>query len=111
MRRPKFLSELRVVLWPRVFVTHQNRDRGAQCFALKDTGENLAPVFFFPLGCNLALARPTAIQFTLDLGLGQFDVRRAPVDHNANAAAVRFAKSGDAKELAESVAHCVPILI
>jgi hypothetical protein len=47
----------------------------------------------------------------LDLGLGHFNVRRAPVDHNANAATVRFAKSGDAKELAESVAHCVPILI
>jgi hypothetical protein len=80
-------------------------------FCLKNTGENLALIFFFPLGCDLALARPTAVQFTLDFRCGQFDIRRATVDDHAHAAAVRFAESRDAKELAEGVAHSVAILI
>jgi hypothetical protein len=46
----------------------------------------------------------------LDLCVGQFDVRRAAVDHHAYAAPVRFAKSGDTKELAEGTTHCVKML-
>jgi hypothetical protein len=46
----------------------------------------------------------------LDLCVGQFDVRRATVDHHTHAAAVRFAESGNAKELAEGVAHCMKML-
>ena len=34
------------------------------------------------------------------------DLRRATIDHHADAAAVRFTKSRDAKKLAECVAHC-----
>jgi hypothetical protein len=47
----------------------------------------------------------------LDFRPGQFDVRRATIDDHAHAAAVRFAESRNAKELAEGVAHCVAILI
>src|SRR4029434_3306899 len=65
----------------------------------------------FPLRCDPTLTRTAAIQLLLDLCVGQFDVRRATADHHAYAAPVRFAKSGDAKELAEGTAHCVAILI
>jgi len=68
-------------------------------------------IFYFPLRGYLTLARTSAVQLALDLGFGQLNVRRATVDHHADAPTVRFAKSRNAKELAEGVAHCVAILI
>ncbi len=51
------------------------------------------------------LTRTAAVQLPLDTCLRQFNIRRATVDDHAHAAPVRFAKSGDAKELAKGVTH------
>jgi hypothetical protein len=51
------------------------------------------------------LARATAIQFSLNFRLGNFDAWRATIDHHADAAAMGLAKCGDAKQLTEYVAH------
>src|SRR5215475_4331875 len=111
MRGSKFLRNLDVIFWTRIFVAHQNRDGRAQCFALKDAGENFALILFFPLRCDPTLTRTSAVQLILNFGRRQLEIWRASVDYNAHPAAMRFAKSGRAKELAEAVSHCVPILI
>jgi hypothetical protein len=51
------------------------------------------------------LAGASPVQIRLDIGLAQFDSRRAAVDDHAYAAPVGFAPGGDAKEMPERVAH------
>jgi len=51
------------------------------------------------------LTRTTAIQLSLNVDFRDVDLRRTTIDDYADAAAMRFTKRGDAKELAECVGH------
>jgi hypothetical protein len=51
------------------------------------------------------LTRTATIQLALNIRLGDVDLRRTTVDHDADAAAMRLAERSNAKKLAESVAH------
>jgi len=104
--RPEFAGDLSVIFGPSVFVAHHHRQGSAERFPFKNARQNLASVFLFPLRREFALTRTTAIQFSLNVRFGNVDPRRAAVDHHADTAAMRFAKSGHAKELAEGVRHC-----
>jgi len=45
-----------------------------------------------------------AVQFELNVGLGEQQARRAAVDHTANCGAVRFAEGGHSEKRTERVA-------
>jgi hypothetical protein len=51
------------------------------------------------------LSGATPIQFALNIRLGDVDLRRTTIDHDADAAAMRLAERRNAKKLAEGVAH------
>src|SRR5262249_41236986 len=89
----------------RVLVAHENRDRRAERFAFEHTRENFAAVFLFALGGDFALTRTTTVQLKLDVLLANVDLGRTAIDDNADPTAVRFAKRGDSKKLAECIAH------
>ena len=105
MGGPKFACDLGVIFRAGVFVPNCNRDRSAEGSPFENTGQNLAPVFFFSLRGEFALTRATAIQLSLNIRFRNVDARRAAVDHNADDAAMRLTKGGDAKKLAECIAH------
>ena len=90
----------------RIFVADQDSNGSAESFAFKDAGKNLTAILLFTLGCDLALAGTTTIQFALNVGFADVDPGRTAIDHRADPATVRFAKRSHAKELAESVSHC-----
>src|SRR5205823_9423645 len=107
VRWPKFFRDLCVVLRPRVFVAYEDRDWSAESFSVENSGENFAAVLLLPLCCDIALTRPAALQLPLNLRFAEINFRRAAINHDADAAAVRFAKSRDTKKLSKRVAHCV----
>src|SRR5437899_182211 len=71
-------------------------------FAAAASGQR---TIFFSTRGEFALTRATAIQLSLNIRFRNVDARRAAVDHNADAAAMRLTKGGDAKKLAECIAH------
>ena len=71
----------------------------------KDSGENFTSVRFLPLSGDFALSRAAPVELDLNIASVTSILRRAAVDDDTDAAAVGFAESGDAKELAEGVAH------
>ena len=105
VRRPEFFCDLGVILRPRVFIANKNANRRAECLALEHARKNFATIFLLPLGGDFALTGPASIELALNVGFGDVDLGRTTIDHNADAAAVRFAERRDAKELSESVAH------
>jgi hypothetical protein len=54
---------------------------------------------------DLILTWATAVQLSLNLRVGDVDLRWATVNYDANAATVRLAKRRNAKKLAKGVAH------
>ena len=105
MRRPEFFCDLGVILRPGIFIANQNSDRRAERFAFEDSRKNFATIFLLTLGGDFTLPGTSPIQLALNVGFGDVDLGRTTIDHNADAAAVRFAERRDAKELSESVAH------
>jgi hypothetical protein len=105
MRRSKFARDFPVIFGSRIFVSNKNCDRRPECSAFKNAGQNLASVFLFALGRQFALTGATAIQLSLNFRFGNFDAWRATIDHYADAAAMRLAKCGNAKQLAKRVGH------
>ncbi len=77
---------------PRVLVAHQDRDRRAERVALEDAREDLGAIGFVARRRQAALARATPIEVALDLRERDREPRRAAVDDDADAAAVRLAE-------------------
>src|SRR4029077_4554883 len=105
MRWPKRLGDRWVIFRACVFVANQHCDRRPKRFSLKNAGKNFATIFFFPLRCDSTLTRATAIELALNLCFRDVDLRRTTIDHDANAAAVRFPERRDPKKLTERVTH------
>jgi hypothetical protein len=105
MRWSKFARDFPVIVGSSIFVPNKNCDRRPECSAFKNAGQKFAPVFLFALGRQFALTWATTIQISLNFRFGNFDARRATIDHHANAAAMGLAKCGDAKQLAKRVGH------
>src|SRR5262249_24013686 len=63
------------------------------------------PVCLFALSCRFAWTRATTIELPLNFGFGNFDPRRATINHHADAAAMGLAECGDAEQLAKCVGH------
>src|SRR5688572_26238219 len=105
MRRAVGRFHLRVSVGACVLVQHQDGNRRAQRAALEYAGENLAAVSFVARSDDPALTGPTAIKLALDVFFAQLNSRRAAIDDNTDATAMRFAPGGNAKELAEAAAH------
>jgi hypothetical protein len=72
---------------------------------LKNPGKNLTSIGFIACRYERALTWTAPIQLRLNLGLGDFNLRRAAIDHYPNATTVRFTPGRDAKKFAEAVAH------
>ena len=106
MRWTKGCSQRQIIFRMRIFVADQDSNGSAESFAFKDAGKNLTAILLFTLGCDLALAGTTPIQLALNVGLADVDLGWTAIDHYADPTTVRFAKRGNAKELAESVSHC-----
>lgn len=51
------------------------------------------------------LAGTAAVEFDLEIGFGERNEGRAPVDHDPDSSAVRFAEGGDAEESSEGAGH------
>jgi hypothetical protein len=79
---------LRIIFGLRVFVSDQDRDRRAERFACKHAGKNFATIFFSPLRRDFTLTWATAVQLSLNLSVGDVDLRRATVDYDTDAATV-----------------------
>ena len=62
-------------------------------------------VGFVALRHQAALAGTAAIQFALNIGLGDLHARRTTIDHHPDTAPVGFAPGRDPEKLAETVAH------
>jgi hypothetical protein len=94
-----------ISLRPRVFVSNENRYRGAESFSFENTGQNFTPIRFLSLSGDSALARTAAIEFPLNVIVRQINPWRTTVDNDSDSAAMRFAEGGNAKKLAKAVAH------
>ena len=88
-----------------ILVVNGYQDRGAESPALKDAGENAAPVLLLTGGDDVALARAAAVEFDLDLLGGDRKPGGAAVDDAADAPAVGFPPGGDAEKSAEDTSH------
>ena len=105
VRRTEGRLHFAVGLRSRVLVADQNGDRGTQSLALEDAGQNFAAVRFFARGDDVALPRTPAVEFLLDVGFGQSELRQAAVDDHSDSAAMGFPPRGDAKKLAGAAGH------
>ena len=105
VRRTEGRLHFAVSLGTRVLVADENGDRGAQGFALENAGQNFAAVGFFARGDDVALPRAPAIEFFLDVGFGQFQLRQAAIDDHPDPAAVGFPPRGDTEKLAGAAGH------
>jgi hypothetical protein len=105
VRRPEFLCDLRIILRSRIFIANENSNRRAERFAFKHSGKNFATIFLLPLRRDFALTRAPTVELALNVGLGDVNLRRTAIDHDADAAAVRLAERRHPKELAVSISH------
>ena len=85
--------------------SEQESRSGSRAFCLQKRRTEVRTGLPLPLRSEFALTRATTIQFSLDFRFGNFDARRATIDHHADAAAMGLAKCGDAEQLAKCVAH------
>jgi hypothetical protein len=88
-----------------VLIPNQDGDGSPQGFTVHNPGENFTLIRFLTGGGDLALAGATAIQFALDLVLGNFEAGRAPVNDHPNPSPMGFPEGGDPEKLSEGVAH------
>ena len=105
VRRTEGRLHFAVSLRSRVLVADENSDRRPKGFALENAGQNLAAVGFFARGDDVALPRTPAIEFLLDVGFGQFQLRQAAIDDHPDPAAVGFPPRGDTEKLAGAAGH------
>jgi len=88
-----------------ILVIDGDQDRGAEGLAAENAGKDATLVLFLTGGDDVALARAATVELNLNLFGGDGKARRTAVDDAANAAAVRFAPGGNAKECAKDARH------
>jgi hypothetical protein len=110
VRWPKSFAQRLVCFWSRIFVTHKNGYWCAQRPPFEGAGQDFAAIRFLPLCRDLALPRPTPIEFALNVGLGQVDSWWTPLNYDPDTATMRFTEGGDAEKLAKRAAHYAVIL-
>ena len=96
---------LRVGLGAEIFVVHHHHDGCAEGFALEGAGENLDFVGLVARRDDLRLAGTASVEVGLNVRLVEIELRRAAVEHDADAAPVGFAPGGDAEQMAKRVWH------
>src|SRR5690606_15984821 len=96
--------DLGVILAALVGVLDQQADRGAGGLALEYAGQDLHGIRFATLGGVAAGAGLAAVQFALQVFLGQRQAGRTAIDDGTQGRAVGFTEGGDAEKFAEAVA-------
>src|SRR5207302_8257176 len=91
VRWPELCLHFSVGFRPGVFVAHPHADRRAEGLTFKRARKNLHSIAFFARAHNPRLARAASIQVWLDVRLAESQPRRAAIDDDADACAVRFA--------------------
>ena len=104
MGRAHLLGDIGVILGALVGVLDHQADRGSGGLALKHAGENLHLICLAALGGIARGAGLAPVQLQLDVFRADFQSRRATIDDTAQGRTVAFAKGGNAKQLAKSVA-------
>ena len=102
---PEFLLDFGIGLRPLVRIWNVHSDRRAQGFSLVHPRDYGNRIRFLALSGNFALARPSAIQFELNLFFGDGQIGWASVHHYTDSATVAFPPCGDGKQFAESIGH------
>jgi hypothetical protein len=105
VRGPEGVLEVLVRARARVGVAHQDGDRRAERLPLEQAGENLGPVRLIARCGDAALTGPAPVEIALDFLDRELQAWRAPVDHHAHPAAMRFAEGRDAEEVTERGRH------
>src|SRR5262249_2964880 len=105
VRWPEGILERFVRARPCIGVAHQNGDRGAERLTVEHAGKQLGAIGLVTRRRDLALPGAPPIEIALDLLERDRQTRRTAVDHHADAAAMRLAERGDAKEMAERGRH------
>src|SRR6266699_1143212 len=65
----------------------------------------MTDIFFLALRGNATLTGSPAVEFGLNIRLGEGEPWRATVDHHTHCTTVRFAPGRNAKEMPKGVAH------
>jgi len=105
VRGAEFGGHFGVCLRALVFVADPHRDGRAERFALERAGKNLNAISLLARSYNLGLAGSAAIKVGLNVRFRQREARRAAVDHNADAATVRFTPGSDAEQVPKRICH------
>ena len=105
MGRAEQVLDRRVVLGLLVGVANQQADGATGGLALEHAGEDFHLIGFLALSGVAAGTRLAPIQIALQVGLRQFDTRRATVDNGHQGRAMAFAGGGNSKQLAVGIAR------
>src|ERR671926_1626353 len=65
----------------------------------------MTDIFFLALRGNATLTGPPAVEFGLNIRLGEGEPWRAAIDYHTHCTTVRFAPGRNAKEMPKGVAH------
>ena len=65
----------------------------------------MTDIFFLALRGNATLTGSPAVEFGLNIRLGEGEPWRAAIDHHTHCTTVRFAPGRNAKEMPKGVAH------
>src|ERR1700730_508301 len=99
--RAEAVGDVTIVLRPLICVLDQELERGAGRHAVEHTAEDLDQILLAPLGGKARLSRFALVEPVLDVGLGEREARRHPVDDDANRRPVALAPGGEAEQGAE----------
>ena len=93
VRRTVFYGHLVVGLGAVVFITNEDSDGRTEGFSFVGAGEDFAGVGFVARSGDFRLARAAAVEFDLEVGLGEGDEGRAAIDDDTDAPAVGLTES------------------
>src|SRR6266446_6357483 len=99
------VDDIAIVLRALVGVLDQELDRGAGRHPVKHAAEDLHQILLAPLGGKARLPGFALVEPLLDVGLGEREARRHPVDDDADRRPVALAPGGKAEQGAERVAR------
>jgi pimeloyl-ACP methyl ester carboxylesterase len=95
-----------------ILVTNEQANRRTGRLALEHTGQNLDGIGLTALRHMTRGPRLATVQFSLDIGLAQCQSGRTTINDAADCRAMRFAKRGNGKQGAKSIAgHGICVLI
>ncbi len=96
-------GDIAVILAAGIGIANQQRNRRSGGFAFKHTRQNFNLIGLLPLSDMTRGARAPTVQIRLNIRLAQQHPRRTAVHHTADRRAVRFAKRGHHKTVANAV--------